>query len=274
MNDPRMTCADVFSKLLSEKELICITGGGGKTTLMFLLAGMLEPPGVITTATTRICLPLPGMTGEVFLNVPENAGWKKAPPRRLGHVTLGSSAKDGKMMGLDPSYVDEIYEGGAARYVIVEGDGARRMPFKFYEPHEPVIPSRTTLQIVVAGAEIFIEPLSADNAFRAELAFGRWGAVMGELVPRDVIIKILESPSEYLRKSPGRVRRALVINKCDLLGGRAAGEIAEGLLSSLRCYDYLILASCEDNVCYEFAELNRNGNPMTGGAGPSPICRE
>jgi len=62
--------AEIFDTLMSETDqVISIVGGGGKTSLMFLLAHAFQAKGlnVISTTTTRILNPTPRQTGEIVL---------------------------------------------------------------------------------------------------------------------------------------------------------------------------------------------------------------
>ena len=250
-------------RCINAPALVSITGGGGKTTLMFALARALRARGerVIVTTTTKIFVPSEDEGGELLIGSPDVARLGEIL-RTGGILTLGSTIKDGKLIGLAPEAADELYASGVADCVIVESDGARGMPFKVYEPHEPVIPNRTTLHIAVVGAEIFKEPMSSANTFRADILSERWGIPENELLPFEFIIKLLESRSEYLKSSPQSAQRALMINKCDLLNSAEMTKLTDIFCRSLGSYDFLSLCSLKANTNSAFIRLRRyKGEP-------------
>ena len=59
----------------------------------------------------------------------------------------------GKVTGPSPEAVDRLFTDTSADYVIVEADGARSMSVKAPAEHEPVIPSRSTLVVIVVGID-------------------------------------------------------------------------------------------------------------------------
>jgi len=62
--------SEIFDTLIREEDrVISIVGGGGKTSLMFLLAHAFEEKGlrVVSTTTTRILLPTLQQSAGMFL---------------------------------------------------------------------------------------------------------------------------------------------------------------------------------------------------------------
>ena len=252
-----------LSRYIKSPALISITGGGGKTTLMFALARSMSARGarVVVSTTTKIFVPSRYEGGRLIVGLPDIRELGELLGRE-GILTLGSSLKDGKLIGSAPEAVDRIYSSGVADCVIVESDGARGMPFKAYESYEPVIPLMTTFHIAVVGAEIFKEPMTDANTFRAELLRERWGAQDSAQLPFELIVKLLESDSEYLKSSPPSALRALVINKSDLLSPAEITELTDMLCSSLRSYDFVSVCSLKAGSCSAFVSLKRHkGEP-------------
>jgi len=72
-------------------------------------------------------------------------GRAKEALKRYNHVTLGRGRlrEQGKLLGIDEDWVEELRR--LVPYVIVEADGARRLPIKAPSEGEPVIPPSTTL---------------------------------------------------------------------------------------------------------------------------------
>ena len=110
-----------------------IIGGGGKTTLIETLAGELSKNGkVITTTTTHICRP---KQYETLLDATEAA--VSAALERSGIVCVASQAESGKLCAprLSMGTLAQL-----AYFVLVEADGAKRLPLMAHASHEPVIP--------------------------------------------------------------------------------------------------------------------------------------
>jgi probable selenium-dependent hydroxylase accessory protein YqeC len=174
-----------------------------------------------------------------------------------GIVLVGDHVDSGKLIGVPPERVDSFFREGVARHILVEADGASGMPFKGYEPHEPVIPSSTTLHIAVVGAEVLAYPISGENTFRLNLLMERWGVREGERISFEKLAGILESPTEYMKGSPGAAARMLLFNKCEILGARMLREASENLSKLLVSFDILAFVSLRGNIRYELTELKR-----------------
>lgn len=123
-----------------------IGGGGGKTTLMETLAGELSKKGkVIITTTTHICRP---KQYETLLDADEAA--VSAALERSGIVCVASQAESGKLCApwLSMGTLAQL-----ADFVLVEADGAKRLPLKAHASHEPVIPEEAQRVIMVIGID-------------------------------------------------------------------------------------------------------------------------
>ena len=244
-----------IADFLGARSLVAVTGGGGKTTLLAALAEHVSKTrNVLVTTTTKLCAD----DAENLVLGKTNAAMLRHAFAEKNFLTLADRVENGKLIGVAPEALDGLFRGGVADHVLVEADGARRMPFKAYESWEPVVPSTATLQIVVVGAEIFFEIASEKNIFRLDLLRDRYGVEPGRIVPFETIVRLLESRDEYLRGAPSGAHRVLVINKCDLFpNSNEAKKIADGLARSLASYDALLLASFERDALHEYRPLER-----------------
>lgn len=134
------------------RGITALIGGGGKTTAMHTLARELAGQGtVILTTSTHICASEEFST-YVDPTVPEIR-------ERLaveGVICVAGAGTGGKLCA--PKLTFEELE-QLADYVIVEADGARRLPLKAHASHEPVLPENTKLTILVVGADGFGRPI-------------------------------------------------------------------------------------------------------------------
>ena len=171
---------------------VALVGAGGKTTALFLLARQLPPPVIVTTTTHLAGEQLaqadqaeevhnPAQVGEILERsagviclygspvLPDLA----QPSRPIGRPEAGQGATQplGKRVGAPaPEVLEEIRNQAEARRfsLLVEADGARRLPLKAPAAHEPVIPAWASSVIVVAGLSGLGKPLSTDWVHRPE----------------------------------------------------------------------------------------------------------
>ena len=248
-----------IAKYIPRRALISITGSGGKTSLMFYLARVMSRTGkVICSTTTKLCLPYPCKIPVIFAAGRKFDELKASIRETLGEtspVLIGKTEDNGKLLGISPDLACRLFEDGIAPRVIVEADGARSMPFKAYESHEPVMPALTSLHIVIAGSEVLKSPLSRENVFRFELLQERWGICEGEILSRDKLAEILNSPSEYLKGSPEGAKRLLFFNKYDTVSepdekeAPVASHFDKGsaFLNLFKAYDTVIFTSLKND---------------------------
>ena len=137
-----------------------VIGSGGKTSLLAALAR--ELPGTVVLTTTTHILPF----ADVPLVTSADADDVRAALAESRVVCVGSQAeKNGKLvtpkLGIDTLT-------SLADYVLVEADGARRLPLKAHAPWEPVIPACSARTILVLGASGLGHPVR-EKVHRPEL---------------------------------------------------------------------------------------------------------
>jgi probable selenium-dependent hydroxylase accessory protein YqeC len=210
-----------------ERELIAVTGGGGKTSLVFHLASLFARDGLLATTTTHLCRW--DIPSSLALQVAEASDLIEALPGVLseGPLLAARAVAGDKLQGFAPDEVDRFYRDRRVRKVVVEADGARGFPVKGYADHEPVIPSMTTCHIVVVGAELFLRPLDERTVFRLPLFLEASGLAEGTWPTASELARVLSSERIYLKGSPRGVRRLLVVNKADLFDERGRRLLAE-----------------------------------------------
>ena len=151
-----------LSQLLAvERGITALIGSGGKTTAMYLLAEELSRRGTVICATsTHILRPehLPVLENPS----PEALAAALAENRA---VCAGCAAAEGKLTAPPLSWAALA---ALADYVLVEADGAHRLPCKAHLPHEPVIPPGVAQTILLVGASGFGKPIR-EAAHRPEV---------------------------------------------------------------------------------------------------------
>ena len=152
---------------LDDSRIITLTGAGGKTTLLYALAGYLSrTENTLLTTTTHIMEPrdLPN----AILVTREDAAALRAAflSSRLAALGIPVSGPSGaaadrpvlKWRAPSLSFLEEIRDIPAR--IVCEGDGSRRMPVKIPRPGEPVLYPGTDTVIGVIGLSCLGQPAS------------------------------------------------------------------------------------------------------------------
>ena len=136
--------------------VVALTGGGGKTTLLYTLGGYLHRQGrrVLLSTTTRV---YPPGADEAVLWVGREP---PSPQCRGGVPRLWGAGIDaaGKVVGVDPALFRAA--AGAYDYLLVEADGSRGLPLKFWRPDEPVLPGGVTDVLCLASTHALGRPVA------------------------------------------------------------------------------------------------------------------
>ena len=153
-------------------------GGGGKTSLLAALAR--ELPGTVVLTTTTHILPF----ADVPLVTSADADDVRTALAESRVVCVGSQAeKNGKLV--TPELGIEALT-SLADYVLVEADGARRLPLKAHAPWEPVIPSCSARTILVLGASGLGHPVR-EKVHRPELFCELAGCAPDDLATPELV---------------------------------------------------------------------------------------
>ncbi|MFC1976002.1 selenium cofactor biosynthesis protein YqeC [Chloroflexota bacterium] len=227
---------------ITSGDVIALTGGGGKTTTMFRLAGELvrKQMRVLTTTSTRI---FTGQIEHAPVHVPFDPAQQSvadilpvldAASVEHGQVLLVRPIEPGssKAVGIPAETIDALAATGHFEAIIVEADGARSHPFKAPATHEPVIPARTTIVVPVVGLEVVGQPLNDDTVHRSALASQLSDTQFGQPVTIDTIATVLGHPRGGLKNVPPQARVIPVLNKAESPSRMAAARnIATKLLA-------------------------------------------
>jgi len=212
-----MRCSEAFG--IHKGDLVAITGGGGKTTLMTCLARDLAADGlrVIAGTTTKIFPPQDPLARTLLTM--EDAAWQE----RLiggqadgGYWVLGRSLNDeGKIVGIGKGEADAIFLARLGDVLILEADGAKGKPFKAPRQDEPVIPAAATLVITVIGADSLGLPLTEENFFAWEMISRIAGLPYGGIFTAEMAVRVLLSSMGFQKGVPAGARWIPFINKAD-----------------------------------------------------------
>lgn len=177
----------LFELLEIKPGVTALIGSGGKTSLLYHLAGELCRRGTVAIATTTH-IKKPDQFP--FAATEEEA--KKLLTER-GYVCIGTEAEDGKLTA--PSFAGWEQ---TADYVIVEADGAKMHPLKAHAEYEPVIPDGCENVICVVGASGFQTPI-VQAVHRPEIFAALAEVSQQSIVTPELVAKVLEKEQLHTR---------------------------------------------------------------------------
>lgn len=194
---------------LGAHELIAFVGGGGKSTLMLSLGRELADVGtaVVVTTTTRMAADqVPDWaTACRSIDDVEAALGAGDPAFLMGSVSAN------KVIGVAPDVVDALYATTRAT-LLVEADGANRLPFKAPGPGEPVVPTCATLVAIIAGTDAIGRPIG-EACHRPERVAALTGRSLNEVLRAEDVAQVLGHPDGGLKGVPGGARVVAMLTR-------------------------------------------------------------
>lgn len=197
-----------LSQLLTvhEKECVSIIGSGGKTSLLWQLAGFFRHQKVLVGPTTKIGLPSNQSYDRLFLD--DYPIDKQGLP---GVSLIGRVSSLGKLASAPLSVLSQIvpfYD-----KVFLESDGSKQLPLKGWAEFEPVILPETTLTIGVIPIKAIGQAVSAETVHRLPLFSALTGLEEGDIIDEASLAAIIGNPQGLWRKAKGR--RWLLLNQVE-----------------------------------------------------------
>lgn len=180
--------------------MICITGAGGKTSLLYALAEQAHVQGksVAVSTTTHI----------------------RQPERAYPFPVLGTPCEGGKFSSLPAEELADWNH--RVDVLLLEADGAKQMPLKVPAAHEPVIPADCRRVIGVMGMDALGQPLQ-EVCFRLEQAEALLGCGPEHIVTLEDLAKIALSEEALAKGAEGK-EFVIALNKCE---GERIGKAKE-----------------------------------------------
>jgi molybdenum cofactor cytidylyltransferase len=260
---------------INRGERVSLVGAGGKTSLAGLLlkearsrewtalftttTKVLPPqeqgPAFIVAAddeldTAWLCQQM-NLYGQLFLakewlqewDVPTAGGplvtqQKEAKPAAGGrHQKLG---------GFSPEIVDRLAEELKPDLLVVEADGSRHRPLKAPAPYEPVVPTGTTLVLVMAGLSVLGQPLDERWVHRPERVSKLTGTLPGDRIGASTVAAVLAHSQGGKKAVPSKSRLAVVLTQA--IGERRfRGREVARRLHQRGGFERIILTDLDDN---------------------------
>lgn len=238
-------------------DIVAFVGAGGKTASMFRLADELVGAGwrVITTTTTRIAADelrfAPQQVGFGHgMRLPESLPEQVEQHR---HVFVFTKLEGNeKVRGVRAGWLDKNL--ASAPYLdtlLVEADGARRLPMKAPLPHEPAMPDKATIVVPVAGLDVLGQPLNEETVYGADVIHNMIGYPLGSPVTPGLMAAVLMHPQLGLKRIPPEARIIPLLNKVTVENLPLARETARYLLTDPHIDRVLIGAIREADPIWE-----------------------
>lgn len=207
-----------------QSHIICLVGGGGKTTVMYELAAIFAMQGrrVLVCTSTHI-------------HQPQAAVWAKSVQEARSLWLAGSyavigeaEAQTGKLTA--PSQKLYAVLAQESDIVLCEADGAKRLPCKLPAAHEPVLLKDCDIVLAVAGMDALGRML-AEVCFRPQLAQPLFAKQAYDVIDEQLLAQLLLSP-QGARKNVGARAFYIVLNKCDAADIKKVGRLRQLLLAA------------------------------------------
>lgn len=212
---------DALEIQIENTPKIAVVGGGGKTSLIFRLAEELLGAGkqVIVTTTTHMAYE----PERPFAKDGEEDLVRKNLMEQGYTMAAAWDGSSEKVSGLSEEKLEALFS--MCEVLLIEADGAKRLPVKVPRSWEPVIPERADLVIAVVGLDCLGKPI-AETAHRP----GDVAAFLGKktedmLLPEDVLSIV--TSERGLKKGVDHREYAIYLNKAELALKEAVSMTAE-----------------------------------------------
>jgi len=183
-------------KDIKKGDVISITGGGGKTSLMFFLAEKLAETGrVAVTTTTKIYIPDEKSYEKMYVQGEVTEGLNK------NIFVIGDKRKGDKLSGLTYDSLEVLK--GKYDYILVEADGARERMLKGWNETEPCIPPFADMTIGVVNIKSLGKSVVEKDIHRLSKFCEVTGEKTGTVVDRKVLENYINT-GDFFRESQGR----------------------------------------------------------------------
>ncbi|HDN04430.1 MAG TPA: putative selenium-dependent hydroxylase accessory protein YqeC [Chloroflexi bacterium] len=202
---------------LDHNSKIALVGSGGKTTLMFQLARDFGTR-VICTTTTHLALDQLNAADQYWvLNEPGDL--PDAADELSGKILLftGPQVEADRVGSPAPEILERLKELAQVWNcpMIIEADGARKLPIKAPAEHEPSIPDFIDTVITVIGLSGLGKPLTEEWVHRPQIYSALVDLPLGARLESEHLVKALTSPRGGLKNIPADARKILLINQID-----------------------------------------------------------
>lgn len=170
-------------------HVVTFIGAGGKTTCLRSLTREIVAAGqrVIATTTTKV-FPEEAMKGWKnpsppsceqagdeqegacfwYADVEDKSGKWIGPPVEAVDVAIATAKTDPNLRECKSENRPQLAPSPTCTYWVIEGDGAKGLRLKCWEPHEPQIPQRSDCAVLVLEGGLWGNVLQAEDVHRPQ----------------------------------------------------------------------------------------------------------
>ena len=239
---------------LKNNSRIALVGSGGKTTLMFQLARDYQTRVILTTTTHLAQDQLLQADHRFEINQTEDIlALSNQDPAGVIMIT-GPEVEPNRVSGPTPELLLQIRDLADlwSCPLLIESDGARKLPLKAPAEHEPAIPDFVDIVITVIGLSGLGQPLSEKWVHRPELFSKLVDLELGVEIHSHHLVKALISEQGGLKNIPAGARRLLMINQIDSFPNWKTFHDQLDLL--LDAYEMVAFGVLEDQLILEIQQ--------------------
>jgi len=218
---------------LHSGDRIALTGGGGKTTVLYTLAEENLPGQGLYTTTTRMFDPSGSDHPFQRLLVLSDDGLP-VPFQEKESCFISSGKIPGspeKVLGLSNKQIESWKCMKEWPILVIEADGAAGKPIKAPRTGEPVIPSCVNKVAGCIGLDSLGKPVSPEWVHRCDLFTKRFCVQGQRTIEPDVLINLITHPQGLFQNAPEGSERWVILNKADCLD---AGYDVDTVLRDLK----------------------------------------
>lgn len=195
-------------------DVVAFVGAGGKTSTLVGLGYELMEAGwrVLATTTTRIA--------EEQLQLMPHAMPFSDGAHAISHaltthgfVFVYGDIHDGKVHAHEVDWTPQLLDSVDSDVLLIEADGARGLPFKAPHPHEPVIPSETSLVVPIVSLTALDKPLTEEYVYNPQPIIDKYGFYPQSKIRLPWIAQVLRDEELGLKNVPQKARIVAFINQ-------------------------------------------------------------
>lgn len=246
---------------VSIPAIIALVGAGGKTSLLFWLSLYFKKMGlkVLCTTTTAMYRPDPSQYDYLVIHHEFTqllTVLNQSPKATVTYCATTYATSTNKVKGLSPNDVDRIDAHHIFDVILVEADGAKGLPIKAPDDHEPCLPIRTTIVLAVIGVDAILQSAQPNAIHRWQKFASLTGCQENTMIDEKILQPLIDEPDGLFKNSASEnITKILVINKLDVIDSvsslYALLKKLTGLLKNVRLRK-IWLTSVKNNTVQTF----------------------
>jgi len=228
---------------------IAVMGGGGKSLAVARIAeeAVRSYKRVLVSATAKSPF-APDVTLHLRKELPHSGIgglFREGTPLYV----MESRCDDWRWEGVAPERLERL--ASHADFTVFENDGARGLPLKQHDQHDPDVPPFATHCLIIVGADVIGTRVDGGKVHRPELFSERRRVPPETVITARFAAEALTSASGYQGKNPFRIPCRYFVNKGDAFP-EAARELAQEI--ALRTDDPVAWGSLRERTMTRIGE--------------------